>query len=69
MIVFLSVLLVLLVLVIGAALFNRYLPRWFCDKLAWHMQGTELAFDGCSMQSVCPRCGKQVMQDSQGNWF
>lgn len=26
-------------------------------------------FDGCSFHATCSRCGKSVMQDSQGNWF
>ena len=25
--------------------------------------------DGCSMHAKCKYCGKEIMQDSQGNWF
>lgn len=49
--------------------FNDYLPRWFCDKLGWHLAPTTQGFDGCSSTGVCPRCGKSVLLDSQGNWF
>lgn len=51
------------------ALSNRYLPRWFCDHMGWHLAPTSQGFDGCSATGVCPRCGKSVLQDGQGNWF
>lgn len=25
--------------------------------------------DGCSIHAKCKYCGKDIMQDSQGNWF
>jgi len=31
------------------------------DQTQWH--------DGASFHCVCDQCGKEVMQDSQGNWF
>ena len=50
--------------------FNRWLPRWFCEHLGhWHLAPIVQGFDGCSCNGTCPRCGKKVMQDSQGNWF
>jgi len=49
--------------------FNRWLPRWFCDKMGWHLPPEWRGFDGCSFTGVCPRCGEKVLQDSQGNWF
>ena len=51
------------------ALFNNYLPKWFCDKMGWHLTPKEQWSDGCSQNGVCPRCNNKVMQDSQGNWF
>lgn len=50
-------------------LLNSYLPKWFCDKLGWHLEPKEKSFDGCSLEGICPRCGKHVLQNSQGNWF
>lgn len=42
----------------------------FCKILPWHNgKGAEHRSDGCSLHSTCSRCGKSVMQDSQGNWF
>jgi hypothetical protein len=29
----------------------------------------EIDFDGCSRHAMCSKCGLEVMQDSQGNWF
>ena len=41
-----------------------------CDLFKWHDGcGGEISYDGCSFHSVCSKCGKKVMQDSQGNWF
>ena len=42
---------------------------WFCNVLGWHKAPKVQGFDGCSKNGVCPVCGKEVMQDSQGNWF
>ena len=49
--------------------FNRWLPRWFCDKMGWHLAPKSQGFDGCSFTGTCPRCEKKVLQDGQGNWF
>ena len=44
-----------------------------CKYMGWHNgRGTSSkgsAFDGCSIHAQCSWCGKDVMQDSQGNWF
>lgn len=42
---------------------------WFCREMGWHKAPKEQGFDGCSKTGICPRCGKAVLQDSQGNWF
>ena len=44
--------------------------KWFYhDILEWHLPNEEEGFDGCSFHSTCKLCGKEIMQDSQGNWF
>ena len=44
--------------------------RFYHDILEWHMPDNNVEkFDGCSRGSVCKYCGKEIMQDSQGNWF
>lgn len=48
---------------------NKYLPIWFCNKMGWHLSPVAQSFDGCSYVGKCPRCGKFVLRDSQGNWF
>jgi hypothetical protein len=48
---------------------NKWLPKWACSKLDWHLAPRIQGFDGCSMSGKCPRCGKDVLMDSQGNWF
>ena len=46
---------------------------WTCKVFGWHngkAGGKDTAYyDGCSLHSVCSKCGKKVMQDGQGNWF
>ena len=42
---------------------------WFCEKMGWHLTPKAQGFDGCSFTGICPRCDRNVMQDSQGNWF
>ena len=42
---------------------------FYHDVLGWHKPTDEREFDGCSLQSKCKYCGKEIMQDSQGNWF
>ena len=67
-------LIVLLVLIIFLATSVLYLKLgigkgFYHDILGWHKpDGTE-GFDGCSRHSICKYCGKNIMQDSQGNWF
>ncbi len=47
--------------------------QWTCTNLGWHDgKGESLKKcynDGCNNHSVCSKCGKEVMKDSQGNWF
>jgi hypothetical protein len=45
------------------------IKRWYHDRLGWHDGNGEVWFDGASLHSVCSQCGKEVKQDSQGNWF
>ena len=49
------------------ALFKTWVS---CDTFGWHNgSGGTQSFDGCSVHAICGKCGKKVMQDSQGNWF
>lgn len=44
--------------------------KWFHDILGWHVPIDPIMYnDGCSMHSECKYCHKDIMQDSQGNWF
>lgn len=62
MVYFLSVLYILVSILLALVLFNKHLPVWFCHKMGWHLAPT-------SFTGRCSRCGKKVLQDSQGNWF
>jgi len=50
-------------------LFNRCLPKWFCTRMGWHLKPKDITVAGINSKGTCPRCGGQVMLDSQGNWF
>lgn len=42
----------------------------FHDKFGWHRpDDSPTTFDGASAHSKYKYCGKDIMQDSQGNWF
>jgi hypothetical protein len=45
--------------------------RWFCDFWGWHhpKPGDKMGFNGISMTGKCGRCGKDIMTDSNGDWF
>ncbi len=62
-------LLPLLIFALALPLLNDRLPIWFCNHMGWHLAPRQQGFDGCSFNGICPRCGKRVLQDSQGNWF
>jgi len=49
---------------------GRIFRRFYHDIMEWHLPNdTEQSFDGCSFHSHCRFCGKEIMQDSQGNWY
>lgn len=39
------------------------------DIMGWHKPDGSHFNDGCSEHSHCRFCHKEIMQDSQGNWF
>jgi hypothetical protein len=44
--------------------------KFFCKWLHWHKSdGLIWAKDPVNVHSTCKYCGKEIMQDSQGNWF
>lgn len=62
-----------LFMVLGTILYKKYglFKKFFHDLLLWHepAKSEKQFFDGCSIHSICKYCGKEIMQDSQGNWF
>lgn len=65
-----SVVIALLLLIpVFLALFNRWLPKWACTRIGWHLKPKDVTVAGINSKGTCPRCGASVMLDSQGNWF
>jgi hypothetical protein len=63
-----------MILEILLGLCSRWLPRWYaCDGMGWHIRPKNIVNNGHAgfvhNNGTCPRCHKEVMQDSQGNWF
>lgn len=45
--------------------------KYSCTILGHHdgKRKAEIDFDGASRHAICSKCGIEVLQDSQGNWF
>ncbi len=41
----------------------------FSCCIGYHRPAGKVSFDGCSLGCVCGKCGDELLQDSQGNWF
>ena len=65
-----GVLVVLLITLFTLLIINIFSSSmWFCKVMGWHRRPNKIGFDGASNNGICPRCGAEVMQDSNGNWF
>lgn len=47
----------------------KFLAWFYHGILGWHKPDKTQYNDGCSFHSHCRFCGKEIMKDSQGNWF
>ncbi len=57
---------------IGAVLYFKvgWFKFFYHDFLGWHTpDNSPRSFDGLSEHATCKYCGKDIMQDSHGNWF
>lgn len=45
--------------------------NWFYHNvMKWHLPDDKpQEFNGCNVHAHCKFCGKEIMQDSQGNWY
>jgi hypothetical protein len=61
------------IFLINALLYLKFglFKKFYHDILKWHKPHNEYdsEFDGCSFHNTCKYCGKEIIQDSQGNWF
>ena len=70
-------LVILLILLLAPLIFAPFYlkfgfgKRLFHDVFGWHIptETEESTFDGLNTHNHCKHCGKEIMQDSQGNWF
>lgn len=63
--------LVLLLLYVPPILYFKkgFFKRFYHDFMGWHQPKDIRWHDGISEHAQCKYCGKDIMQDSQGNWF
>ena len=57
---------------LGAVLYFKvgWFKFFYHDFLGWHTpDDSPHSFDGLSEHATCKYCGRDIMQDSQGNWF
>lgn len=54
-------------LISGGRIFNRF----FHNVMEWHLPNDKepQGFDGVNIHAHCRFCGKEIEQDSQGNWY
>lgn len=52
--------------------FIKPLRKFYCNTIGWHCWPSQIQWiynDGCSNHCICAWCGRECMQDSQGNIF
>jgi len=58
-----------LIILMATIPLRKYLPKWYtCELFGWHSD-VEITSTGFNTTGVCTKCKKNVIQDSQANWF
>lgn len=67
------VLVLYMITMIGAPFYFKlgWFKKFYHDIMGWCTpdKQAEQWFDGLSVHCTCRHCHKEIMQDSQGNWF
>jgi len=51
---------------------RQWVRSFLHDKIGWHTVAHGIVgwkFDGFNVHNTCDQCGKELLRDSQGNWF
>ena len=50
---------------------SRIFIKLYHDLMGWHLPDykKDVTSDSVNTYAVCKHCGKEIMRDSQGNWF
>lgn len=50
---------------------GRIFKRFYHDVLKWHLpdENGSVEYDGVNIHCYCKFCHKEIIQDSQGNWY
>lgn len=64
---------VIILFLVGSIIYHKAgaLKFFYHDLLGWCApeNGSDTWYDGCSVHATCKYCKREIMQDSQGNWF
>lgn len=57
--------------IVSSILYHKFglFKTFYHDVLHWHIPDKYIWADGISTHTFCRHCGKELMQDSQGNWY
>jgi len=71
MLIFATIILLVILSVFVCLIIDKHSnSKWFCNFWGWHHpHNNKIGFDGCSMTSKCKRCNKDILCDSNGDWF
>lgn len=66
-----SICVLILAFIFSSFLYERYsfCKSFFHDVLHWHEPNGTIYLSGINLMSKCKYCNKDIIQDSQGNWF
>ena len=75
MIIMSIILVVLSIILLSSVLYivtdGKLFHTIYHDIFKWHIpkDDEQATFDGCTLHSHCKLCDKEIMSDSQDNWF
>ena len=66
-----GVLIIFLVTMFTLLIIDKYSKsKWFCEYFGWHKCPDNIETpDLFLLKGKCPRCKKEVLMDSNGDWF
>ncbi len=70
-----SIVIIITLHLIGGVIYlltqGRVFVKLYHDLMGWHLPDYSkgVTSDSINTYAICKHCGKEIIQDSQGNWF